>query len=106
MILGTKKNPHLVDTLVMANLGYWQMKVSPGVWYLQLAPGRSSDLYLLQDGQEMRSTKRIIIDQLRGKPFHLGVVKKKGKEHEQLLIPSDDDESSRKQVGFRLFFSK
>ncbi|CAI9304355.1 unnamed protein product [Lactuca saligna] len=97
MILGTKKNPHLVDTLVMANLGYWQMKVSPGVWYLQLAPGRSSDLYLLQDGQEMRSTKRIIIDQLRGKPFHLGVVKKKGKEHEQLLIPSDDDESSRKQ---------
>lgn len=97
MILGTKKNPHLVDTLVMANLGYWQMKVSPGVWYLQLAPGRSSDLYLLQDGQEMRSTKRIIIDQLRGKPFHLGVVKKTGKEHEKLLIPSDEDDSSRKQ---------
>ncbi|KAI3702099.1 hypothetical protein L6452_27772 [Arctium lappa] len=97
MILGTKKNPHLVDTLVMANLGYWQMKVSPGVWYLQLAPGRSSDLYILQDGQDMRSTKRITIDRLRGKPVHLGVVKKKGKEHEKLLIPSDDDDSSRKQ---------
>ncbi|KAJ9552536.1 hypothetical protein OSB04_016581 [Centaurea solstitialis] len=103
MILGTKKNPHLVDTLVMANLGYWQMKVSPGVWYLQLAPGRSSDLYILQDGQDMRSTKRITIDRLRGKPVHLGVVKKKGKEHEKLLIPSDDDDSSRKQVGFLLF---
>ncbi|PWA75078.1 UDP-glucose:glycoprotein glucosyltransferase [Artemisia annua] len=97
MILGTKKNPHLVDTLVMANLGYWQMKVSPGVWYLQLAPGRSSDLYILQDGQEMHLTKRITIDYLRGKPVHLGVVKKKGKEHERLLIPSDDDDSSRKQ---------
>ncbi|KAK9048740.1 hypothetical protein SSX86_032293, partial [Deinandra increscens subsp. villosa] len=97
MILGTKRNPHLVDTLVMANLGYWQMKVSPGVWYLQLAPGRSSDLYILQDGPEMHSTKRITIDYLRGKPVHLGVVKKKGKEHEKLLIPSDDDDSSRKQ---------
>nr|XP_043627577.1 UDP-glucose:glycoprotein glucosyltransferase [Erigeron canadensis] len=96
MILGTKNNPHLVDTLVMANLGYWQMKVSPGVWYLQLAPGRSSDLYTLQDGSEMSPTKRITIDYLRGKPVHLGVVKKKGKEHEQLLIPSDDD-STRKQ---------
>ncbi|KVH88595.1 UDP-glucose:Glycoprotein Glucosyltransferase [Cynara cardunculus var. scolymus] len=103
MILGTKKNPHLVDTLVMANLGYWQMKVSPGVWYLQLAPGRSSDLYIMQDGLDMRSTKRITIDRLRGKPVHLGVVKKKGKEHEKLLIPSDDDDSSRKQVGFLLF---
>ncbi|KAI7751028.1 hypothetical protein M8C21_007077 [Ambrosia artemisiifolia] len=97
MILGTKRNPHLVDTLVMANLGYWQMKVSPGVWYLQLAPGRSSDLYVLQDGPEKQSTKRITIDYLRGKPVHLGVVKKKGKEHEKLLIPSDDDDSSRKQ---------
>ncbi|KAJ0710636.1 putative UDP-glucose:Glycoprotein Glucosyltransferase [Helianthus annuus] len=97
MILGTKRNPHLVDTLVMANLGYWQMKVSPGVWYLQLAPGRSSDLYVLQDGPEKHSTKRITIDYLRGKPVHLGVAKKKGKEHEKLLIPSDDDDSSRKQ---------
>lgn len=106
MILGTKKNPHLVDTLVMANLGYWQMKVSPGVWYLQLAPGRSSDLYILQDGQEMHLTKRITIDYLRGKPVHLGVVKKKGKEHERLLIPSDDDDSSRKQVAFCLLIIK
>ncbi|XP_071733652.1 UDP-glucose:glycoprotein glucosyltransferase-like [Rutidosis leptorrhynchoides] len=96
MILGTKKNPHLVDTLVMANLGYWQMKVSPGVWYLQLAPGRSSNLYVLQDGPEMSPTKRITIDYLRGKPFHLGVVKKRGKEHEKLLISSDDDDSSLK----------
>lgn len=102
MILGTKKSPHLVDTLVMANLGYWQMKVSPGVWYLQLAPGRSSDLYILHDGPKMSPTKRITIDYLRGKPVHLGVVKKKGKEHEKLLIPSDEDDSSRKQVSFLL----
>lgn len=97
LILGTKSTPHLVDTLVMANLGYWQMKVSPGVWYLQLAPGRSSELYVMkEDGQGSSSnttlSKRITIDDLRGKLVHLEVVKRKGKEHEKLLVSSDNDE--------------
>ncbi|KAF8672518.1 hypothetical protein HU200_049459 [Digitaria exilis] len=82
-ILGTKQRPHLVDTLVMANLGYWQMKVSPGVWYLQLAPGRSADLYELPP-------KLVAIDSLRGKLMHIEVQKKKGKEREELLNAADD----------------
>ncbi|KAK3153915.1 hypothetical protein QOZ80_2BG0183200 [Eleusine coracana subsp. coracana] len=82
-ILGTKRRPHLVDTLVMANLGYWQMKVSPGVWYLQLAPGRSADLYELPP-------KLIAIDSLRGKLMHIEVNKKKGRQHEELLNAADD----------------
>lgn len=104
MILGTKSTPHLVDTLVMANLGYWQMKVSPGVWHLQLAPGRSSELYLLKQGggrsQDKTLSKRIIIDDLRGKVVHMEVEKKKGKEHEKLLVPEDgDDLLENKKVG-------
>ncbi|THG16451.1 hypothetical protein TEA_010218 [Camellia sinensis var. sinensis] len=98
LILGTLSTPHLVDTIVMANLGYWQMKVSPGVWYLQLAPGRSSELYVLKDGdgsQGMTSSKRITINDLRGKLVHLEVVKKKGKEREKLLVSSDDDSHSQ-----------
>ncbi|KAH9602156.1 hypothetical protein KSS87_023287 [Heliosperma pusillum] len=98
MILGTKNTPHLVDTLVMANLGYWQMKVSPGIWYLQLAPGRSSELYLLNedDNGNERTTlsKRITIDNLRGKVAHLEVVKRKGKEQEKLLSDAADDDES------------
>jgi len=43
--LGTEEEPARVDTLVMANLGYFQLKASPGVWNLRLAPGRSQDLY-------------------------------------------------------------
>lgn len=72
------------------------MKVSPGVWYLQLAPGRSSELYVMkEDGEESMNTtlsKRIIIDDLRGKLVHLEVVKRKGKEHEKLLVSSDNDD--------------
>ncbi len=33
------------DTLVMQNLGYWQLKAQPGVWSVSLAAGRASDLY-------------------------------------------------------------
>lgn len=91
LILGTKSAPHLVDTLVMANLGYWQMKVSPGVWYLQLAPGRSSDLYAMKDDGDTTLSKRIMIDDLRGKLVHLEVLKKKGKEREKLLVSADDN---------------
>ncbi|PHT97793.1 UDP-glucose:glycoprotein glucosyltransferase [Capsicum chinense] len=101
LILGTKSTPHLVDTLVMANLGYWQMKAFPGVWYLQLAPGRSSELYALKDdndgGQETTLSKRIIIDDLRGKLVHMEVTKKKGKEHEKLLVSADDDNHSQQK---------
>lgn len=81
----------------MANLGYWQMKVSPGVWYLQLAPGRSSELYVLKeddDGSQSKTlSKRITINDLRGKVVHLEVVKKKGKEHEKLLLSDVNDKS-------------
>ncbi|EFN52002.1 hypothetical protein CHLNCDRAFT_59065 [Chlorella variabilis] len=37
--------PPLVDTLVMSNLGYFQLKAGPGLWKLKLAPGRSQELY-------------------------------------------------------------
>ncbi|KAJ4966264.1 hypothetical protein NE237_018113 [Protea cynaroides] len=90
LVLGMKNMPHSVDTIVMANLGYWQMKVCPGIWYLQLAPGRSSDLYLLKENG-VQKLKQIIINDLRGKLVRLEVLKKKGKEHEQLLDSSVDD---------------
>lgn len=97
LILGTKSAPHLVDTLVMANLGYWQMKVFPGVWYLQLAPGRSSEIYALKDDdvkyEGTSMSRRIIIDDLRGKVVHMEVAKKQGKEHDKLLIAADDNHS-------------
>ncbi|XP_027931508.1 UDP-glucose:glycoprotein glucosyltransferase [Vigna unguiculata] len=96
LILGTKTTPHLFDTIVMANLGYWQMKVSPGVWFLQLAPGRSSELYVLKEGadgiENKQSSKLITINDLRGKVVHMDVVKRKGREDEKLLVSDEDDE--------------
>uniref|UniRef100_A0A8C2YDW3 UDP-glucose ceramide glucosyltransferase-like 1 n=1 Tax=Coturnix japonica TaxID=93934 RepID=A0A8C2YDW3_COTJA len=43
--LGTSSNPVIVDTIVMANLGYFQLKANPGAWTLRLRKGRSEDIY-------------------------------------------------------------
>lgn len=89
----------------MSNLGYWQMKVSPGVWYLQLAPGRSADLYELNEiddeGIKHPLSKRIVINDLRGKPIQLEVSKRKGMEHEELLVASahDNQQTDKNKVN-------
>jgi UDP-glucose:glycoprotein glucosyltransferase len=40
LTLGTKTHPIVVDTIVMANLGYLQLKSNPGRWSLSLREGR------------------------------------------------------------------
>lgn len=45
LVLGTRDKPELMDTIVMANLGYFQLKANPGAWILRLRPGRSDEIY-------------------------------------------------------------
>ena len=45
LLLGTENEPHFTDTLVMANLGYFQFKANPGYWQISLTPGRSSKIF-------------------------------------------------------------
>lgn len=37
------------DTLVMNNLGYFQLQANPGLWRITLAPGRADALYTIVD---------------------------------------------------------
>eukprot|EP00850_Spirogloea_muscicola_P001842 SM000007S20802 [mRNA] locus=s7:271985:281468:- [translate_table: standard] len=82
--LGVKDELHLVDTIVMANLGYFQLKAAPGLWLLSLAPGRSTELYELVGGQE-GSLQSIHLATLRRVDVHLHVRKRPGYEVEELL---------------------
>ena len=45
LLLGTEQSPHFTDTLIMANLGYFQFKANPGYWHISLQPGRSSKIF-------------------------------------------------------------
>lgn len=47
-VLGSDTSPDLFDTIVMANLGYFQLKAGPGAWLLRLREGRSRDIYFIQ----------------------------------------------------------
>lgn len=47
-VLGSDAYPDLFDTIVMANLGYFQLKAGPGAWLLRLREGRSRDIYFIQ----------------------------------------------------------
>lgn len=48
VVLATEKDPHFADTIIMANLGYFQFKASPGFYNIQLKSGRSSDVFTIE----------------------------------------------------------
>ncbi|RDD46683.1 UDP-glucose:glycoprotein glucosyltransferase 1 [Trichoplax sp. H2] len=99
-VMGTDTDPAMVDTIVMANLGYFQMKANPGLWKLQLRPGRSENLYKIDshDGEIGKSTDSIAIsiENFKGKIIQVKVGKKPGKERESLL---SDVPAGREQPG-------
>jgi hypothetical protein len=50
-----KKKQHFVDTMVMKNLGYFQLKASPGRFSLGLVPGCSSEMFQFAGGNVHKS---------------------------------------------------
>lgn len=47
LVLGTEREPHFADTIIMANLGYFQFKANPGFYKIDLR-GRSSDIFKIE----------------------------------------------------------
>ena len=45
LLLGTEKDPHFEDTIVMYNLGYFQFKAQPGHYKIELKPGPSERIF-------------------------------------------------------------
>ncbi|CAO3612891.1 unnamed protein product [Cunninghamella blakesleeana] len=111
-ILGTESQPSTTDTIVMANLGYFQLKAQPGIWQLQLRPGRSSEVYHLESigmkGKWLRSssssvqekvdtispttTKQVILNSFEGLRLFVSVKKNPGMEEEDVLESSNSQQ--------------
>ncbi|KAL1423916.1 hypothetical protein MTO96_020712 [Rhipicephalus appendiculatus] len=97
-ILGTQSNPAVVDTIVMANLGYFQLKANPGTWTLRMRPGRSSELYDIAshentDSPQDSSDVLVVINSFRSHVLKVKVAKKPGKQNEDLLSDGSEDEN-------------
>ena len=99
LILGTNKTKNMFDTIVMANLGYFQLKAYPGVWHLNLRDGRSDDIYTIASHDNTDSSTRtsqpvlIAIRSFDARWIKVYVARKSGKENEKLLEDSSDDSS-------------
>ncbi|CAJ0935770.1 unnamed protein product [Ranitomeya imitator] len=97
--LGTATNPVVVDTIVMANLGYFQLKANPGAWVLRLRKGRSEDIYKIysHDGTDSAAEDEevvVILNDFRSKTIKVKVQKKPEKMNEDLLSDGTNENES------------
>uniref|UniRef100_A0A8B9T8Q0 UDP-glucose ceramide glucosyltransferase-like 1 n=1 Tax=Anas platyrhynchos TaxID=8839 RepID=A0A8B9T8Q0_ANAPL len=88
--LGTKNNPVMVDTIVMANLGYFQLKANPGAWTLRLRKGKSEEIYQVFSHEGTDSVADladviVVLNNFRSKIIKVQVQKKPDKVNEDLL---------------------
>ncbi|KAG0744948.1 hypothetical protein G6F26_001294 [Rhizopus arrhizus] len=96
------------DTLVMANLGYFQLKALPGLWRLGLREGRSSMIYSIQDvgangkwnwSAQGDQSDVLALTSFEGLTITPLVHKKPGMENEDVLEPSQPREKEESQSG-------
>ncbi|XP_006879686.1 PREDICTED: UDP-glucose:glycoprotein glucosyltransferase 2, partial [Elephantulus edwardii] len=93
--LGTKTRPVLVDTIVMANLGYFQLKANPGAWILKLRQGKSEDIYQIvghegTDSGRNVSNAVVLLNSFKSKILEIKVQKKPDKIKEDVLADKDE----------------
>lgn len=91
LTLGTANNPQQFDTIVMANLGYLQLKGLPGAWYLNLREGRSADIYSIvsYDGADVEGDGRdipVLMSSFQSNIVKMKVAKKPEMRNEDLLM--------------------
>uniref|UniRef100_A0AAV1UZR4 UDP-glucose:glycoprotein glucosyltransferase n=1 Tax=Peronospora matthiolae TaxID=2874970 RepID=A0AAV1UZR4_9STRA len=75
------------DTVVMQNLGYFQLQATPGAWSLRLAKGRAAELFDIVDpGTDLPlESHPVIVYDFGSQVVQLLVRKKSGMEREELL---------------------
>ena len=92
LLLGTAKDPHFADTIIMANLGYFQFKANPGYWSLSLQPGRSTQIFNIDSAgqkgyspQPGDSSTDIALLSFQGKTLYPRLSRRPGQENEDVL---------------------
>ncbi|KAG9290801.1 hypothetical protein G9A89_011764 [Geosiphon pyriformis] len=107
LVLGTESHPTLVDTIVMANLGYFQLKANPGYWNLGLREGRSTEIFSIEsvgsEGWYSRSVEEIgtgiIVNSFEGVLIFPRMKRNPGKEKQEILA-SDSDRTQEGIWGY------
>ncbi|KAM4795438.1 UDP-glucose:glycoprotein glucosyltransferase 2 [Rhinophrynus dorsalis] len=96
--LGMKNDPVMVDTIVMANLGYFQLKANPGAWTLRLRKGRSEDIYHVfshmgTDSPSDQEEIIVVLNNFNSKIIKVHVQKKPDQMHADLLSSESEEKT-------------
>ncbi|XP_055013618.1 UDP-glucose:glycoprotein glucosyltransferase 1 [Boleophthalmus pectinirostris] len=94
--LGTASEPVIVDTIVMANLGYFQLKANPGAYILKLRKGRSDEIYRIysHDGTDSPADSDdivVVLNNFKSRIIKVKVQKKPDKFNEELLSDGTEE---------------
>ena len=95
LVLGTELDPHFSDTIVMANLGYFQFKANPGIYNLALQRGRSEQIFRIDSAgtkgynvQPGDNTTEIALMSFKGATIFPRLSRRPGMEDEDVLEAS------------------
>ncbi|KAH7064697.1 UDP-glucose:glycoprotein glucosyltransferase-domain-containing protein [Macrophomina phaseolina] len=90
--LRTASNPRYADTIIMANLGYFQFKANPGFFSIELQPGRSQEIFRIDSAgtlgwspQPGDRTQEIALMDFKGVTLYPRLSRRAGKEDEDVL---------------------
>ncbi|ODM98686.1 UDP-glucose:glycoprotein glucosyltransferase [Orchesella cincta] len=87
------------ETIVMANLGYFQLKAAPGVWTLGLRDGPSRDIFSL----ETHNDKPVVVHSFQSIVIKVKVKRNPGKESVSLL-ETEEENSGKSNFVWRIYF--
>ncbi|KNG45048.1 glycosyltransferase family 24 protein [Stemphylium lycopersici] len=96
VVLATEKDPHFADTIIMANLGYFQFKANPGFYNIQLKSGRSQEIFNLDSAgpiswapQPGDETTEIALMSFQGATIFPRLSRKPGQEETDVLASEE-----------------
>ncbi|KAL2115102.1 hypothetical protein VTJ04DRAFT_10765 [Mycothermus thermophilus] len=113
LVLGTDANPLAGDTIIMANLGYFQFKANPGVYNIRLKEGRSQEIFWIESvgaqgwtpvaGDE---TSEVALMDFQGLTLYPRLTRNSGMEEEDVLEDGSGKEGDGSKSGAAGIMSK
>jgi UDP-glucose:glycoprotein glucosyltransferase len=108
LVLGTERDPHFADTIIMANLGYFQFKANPGFYKIDLQEGRSSEIFNIDSvgaqgwspvpGDE---TTEVVLMSFQGTTLYPRISRKPGMKAEDVLEAKSDSKMDFVSQGLK-----
>jgi UDP-glucose:glycoprotein glucosyltransferase len=106
VVLATEKDPHFADTIIMANLGYFQFKANPGFYNIHLKSGRSKEVFTLDSAGALGwapvpgdETSELVLMSFQGTTLFPRLSRKPGQEDADVLAPDESLASELVEKG-------